>query len=161
MANPDRRGDFNRLQAELFHQTTSTNRKRRNKPSTQSSVTTKATTFLMIEARTTESSDDLPSRFYTKITFPKPSTTTPPTGQTTTSSTKLAEFQQDFKPEIEVEPSSGELEPEKGETFRKASFFPDIKRNNAVLIKCSLHSKLLLLSIAVVFAPKYFCHHIK
>ena len=47
MANPDRRGDFNRLQAELFHRTTSTNRKRRNKPSTQSSVTTKPTTFLV------------------------------------------------------------------------------------------------------------------
>lgn len=161
MANPDRRGDFNRLQAELFHHTTSTNRKRRNKPSTQSSVTTK-TTFLMIEARTTESSDDLPSRFTTKITSPKTTTTTPPSGQKTTSSTKLAEFQQqDFKPEIEVEPSSGEPETEKGETFRKASFFPDIKRNNAVLIKCSSHFKLLLLSIAVVRAPRYFFHHIK
>jgi len=161
MANPDRRGDFNRLQAELFHRTTSTNRKRRNKPSTQSSVTTRHTTFMMIEARTTESGDDLPSRFNTKNTSPITSTSPPPIGQTITSSTKLAEFQQDFKPEIEVEPSSGELESEKGETFRKASFFPDIKRNNAVLIKCSSHFKLLLLSIAAVLAPRYFFHHIR
>ena len=68
----------------------------------------------MIEARTTESSDDLPSRFNTKTTSPITSTSPPPIGQTVTSSTKLAEFQQDFKPEIEVEPSSGELESEKG-----------------------------------------------
>ena len=119
--------------------------------------------FQIIEARTTESSDDLPSRFDSKITSPTPktSTTTPSIGLTTARSTKLAEFQQDFTPEVEVEPSSGELESGKGETFRKASFFPDIKRNNAVLIKGSLHYKLLLLSVAVVFAPKYFFHHIR
>ena len=44
MANTESANDFNRLQAELFHrQTTSTSRKRRNKPSTPTTVTTKTT----------------------------------------------------------------------------------------------------------------------
>jgi len=163
MANTKSTNDFNRLQAELFYkQTTSTSRKRRNKPSTPTTVTTK-TTILWIQARTTESSDDLPSTrtiFPTKITSPTTTTTTTatPSGQKRTrNSTKLAEFQQkDFKPEIEVEPlsPSGQSETEKGETFRKASFFPDInKNNNAVTIKCSSHNNIVLLLIAV-WAPK-------
>jgi len=161
MANPESSNSYsddfsNRLQAELFQkQTTSTSRKRRNKPSTPTIVTTK-TTVLWIQARTTESSDDLPSPFPTKITSPTTTTTTtkaPPSGQKTTrrSSTKLAELQQkDLIPEIDVEPSSsGQSETEKGETFRKASFFPEInKRNNAVsTIKCSFHYKLMLIII--------------
>ena len=119
--------------------------------------------FQWIQARTTESSDDLPSTrtiFPTKITSPTTTTTTTatPSGQKRTrNSTKLAEFQQkDFKPEIEVEPlsPSGQSETEKGETFRKASFFPDInKNNNAVTIKCSSHNNIVLLLIAV-WAPK-------
>merc|ERR1719205_537840 len=122
MANTKSTNDFNRLQAELFYkQTTSTSRKRRNKPSTPTTVTTK-TTILWIQARTTESSDDLPSTrtiFPTKITSP-----------------------------------TGQSETEKGETFRKASFFPDInKNNNAVTIKCSSHNNIVLLLIAV-WAPK-------
>lgn len=163
MANTKSTNDFNRLQAELFYkQTTSTSRKRRNKPSTPTTVTTK-TTILWIQARTTESSDDLPSTrtiFPTKITSPTTTTTTTatPSGQKRTrNSTKLAEFQQkDFKPEIEVEPlsPSGQSETEKGETFRKASFFPDInKNNNAVTIKFSSHNNIVLLLIAV-WAPK-------
>jgi len=160
MANTKSTNDFNRLQAELFYkQTTSTSRKRRNKPSTPTTVTTK-TTILWIQARTTESSDDLPSTrtiFPTKITSPTTTTTTTatPSGQKRTrNSTKLAEFQQkDFKPEIEVEPlsSSGQSETEKGETFRKASFFPDInKNNNAVTIKCSSHNNIVLLIIMAI-----------
>ena len=44
MANTKSTNDFNRLQAELFYkQTTSTSRKRRNKPSTPTTVTTKTT----------------------------------------------------------------------------------------------------------------------
>ena len=44
MANTKSANDFNRLQAELFYkQTTSTSRKRRNKPSTPTTVTTKTT----------------------------------------------------------------------------------------------------------------------
>ena len=44
MANTESTNDFNRLQAELFYkQTTSTSRKRRNKPSTPTTVTTKTT----------------------------------------------------------------------------------------------------------------------
>ena len=97
----------------------------------------------------------MPSQLFTS---PK---TPPPSGQTTTTSsgsTKLAEFQQKDFNEIEVEPSSSKTEP-KGETFKKASFFPDIKRNNAVPIKCSSHIKLLLPVIVAVCAHKYF-HHI-
>ena len=60
--------------------------------------------------------------------------------------------------EIEVEPSSSKTEP-KGETFQKASFFPDIRRNNAVPIKCSSHFKILLPAIVAVCAHNYF-HHI-
>jgi len=157
MANTKSANDFNRLQAELFYkQTTSTSRKRRNKPSTPTTVTTK-TTILWIQARTTESSDDLPSTrtiFPTKITSPTTTTkttTATPSGQI---STKLAEFQQkDFKPEIEVEPlsPSGQSETEKGETFRKASFFPDInKNNNAVTIKCSSHNNIVLLILMAI-----------
>jgi len=161
MANTKSANDFNRLQAELFYkQTTSTSRKRRNKPSTPTTVTTK-TTILWIQARTTESSDDLPSTrtiFPTKITSPTTTTTTTtatPSGQKRTrNSTKLAEFQQkDFKPEIEVEPlsPSGQSETEKGETFRKASFFPDInKNNNAVTIKCSSHNNIVLLILMAI-----------
>ena len=44
MANTKSTNDFNRLQEELFYkQTTSTSRKRRNKPSTPTTVTTKTT----------------------------------------------------------------------------------------------------------------------
>ena len=117
--------------------------------------------FQWIQARTTESSDDLPSTrtiFPTKITSPttttKTTTATPSGQKRTRNSTKLAEFQQkDFKPEIEVEPlsPSGQSETEKGETFRKASFFPDInKNNNAVTIKCSLHNNIVLLILMAI-----------
>ena len=51
MANTKSTNDFNRLQAELFYkQTTSTSRKRRNKPSTPTTVTTK-TTILVSQTR--------------------------------------------------------------------------------------------------------------
>ena len=49
MANTESASDFNRLQAELFHrQTTSTSRKRRNKPSTPTTVTTKTTIMVSL-----------------------------------------------------------------------------------------------------------------
>ena len=143
------------LEEELF-KTTVTSRKRRNRPSTTSYVATTTVQnypqilqteeeiFRNFIKTTTQSSDDLPSPPETtpvillsqqKINTPK-------------SSTKFADFEI-----LEVEPASKpETEPEEsGDTFRKASFFPEINQNRSVPCTCLSYWLFLLVITFCLF----------
>merc|ERR1719232_380277 len=138
------RHDNDILEEELF-KTTISHRKRRNRPSTPHTTTptfvttSKATPIFFIEARTT-SSEDLPSKIRIK-------TTKKPTITNTIERNDI-EIPSEVD-NIEVEPSTdSENNGENGgETFRKASFFPEINRNCSVLLSTSFFLHLFVVLV--------------
>ena len=123
MANPGE-NIIENLEHKIFNKPSTTNRTRRQKPSTLPLTTirptttqfksTTTTTLRMIQSRTTDSSDDLPSMKF-KVTTEEI--------QFNTESTKVKQFQADLK----VEPAN---EADDGPTFKQASLFPTSKRSS-------------------------------
>lgn len=166
MANPDQfsTSTKNLLNEQLFNgnnnnvddvTTTTTIRKRRNKPSTTviTTTTTVITTIYSViaKSRTTESSDDLPSRattISTKNTEIMNDAEITESFRNTESTMNSIVASTTENATIKVSSSNTENEP----TFQKASFFPTIKRNESVRMRISpaLISMLSLCSYVLI-----------
>lgn len=149
MANPGSGEDNPDLELNemLFKTTTDKSRRRRNKPSTPLLfTTTPRPQSYFVEARTTQASEDLPSRTTSNII----QTTKKPVITRRQMSTKFYQVTTDAVAPT-VKPSSTSEEQSRI-TFQKASIFPS-KKNKAVLnISLNfMHQIIFIIVLQIVF----------